>query len=194
MPKALAKDPATLRRAVATFSSPWGCTPQGHLICAPEKGPTAMARRGHRQPSPSSVPRSASCPGAASNSVRDGPPAITQTSIAGVQLGRMPSYYKDLRGGWQARVLSEPGFPPSPCLRLTRRKSPCTSRSRTASPHHHYLEPGLSDGSRDRPVLDGRGDEEGLRGRRPTLVERHLTRREEGVPMGRRQQPHFRDL
>lgn len=41
----------------------------------------------------------------------DGPPAITQTSIAGATLGHMPSYYKDRFGGWQARVLSEPGFP-----------------------------------------------------------------------------------
>jgi predicted Ser/Thr protein kinase len=41
----------------------------------------------------------------------DGPPDITQTSIAGAALGHMPSYYKKLLGGWQARVLSEPGFP-----------------------------------------------------------------------------------
>ena len=47
---------------------------------------------------------------------QSGSPAITQTSIAGVQLGRMPSYYKDLLGGWQARVLSEPGFPSFPSL------------------------------------------------------------------------------
>ena len=43
--------------------------------------------------------------------VREGPPAITQTSIAGAALGHMPSYYKNLFGGWQASVLSEPGFP-----------------------------------------------------------------------------------
>ena len=45
------------------------------------------------------------------DSPQSGSPTITQTSIAGVQLGRMPSYYKDRLGGWQARVLSEPGFP-----------------------------------------------------------------------------------
>ena len=45
------------------------------------------------------------------NSGRDGPPAITQSSIAGATLGRMQSYYKTHFGGWQARVLSETGFP-----------------------------------------------------------------------------------
>ena len=45
------------------------------------------------------------------NQVRGGPPAITQNSIAGARLGRMPSYYKKRFGGWQARVLSEPDFP-----------------------------------------------------------------------------------
>jgi Protein kinase domain len=49
------------------------------------------------------------------NSARDGPPEITQNSIAGATLGRMPSYYKKRFDGWQARVLSGPplgpGFP-----------------------------------------------------------------------------------
>jgi Protein kinase domain len=45
------------------------------------------------------------------DSARTGPPAITQNSIAGATLGRMQSYYKKRFGGWQARVLSEPGFP-----------------------------------------------------------------------------------
>ncbi len=43
----------------------------------------------------------------------------------------------------------------------------------TSRPHHDNLEQGLSDGSRDRPVLDGRGDEGGLRGRRAAVAERH---------------------
>ena len=45
------------------------------------------------------------------NSARDGPPAITQTSIAGATLGHMQSYYKKRFGGWQARMLPKPGFP-----------------------------------------------------------------------------------
>jgi serine/threonine-protein kinase len=43
--------------------------------------------------------------------VRGGPPAITQTSIAGATLGHMPSYYRKLFGGSQPRELTEPGFP-----------------------------------------------------------------------------------
>jgi hypothetical protein len=45
------------------------------------------------------------------NEVREGPPAITQTSIAGATLGHMPSYYRKLFGGSQPRELSEPGYP-----------------------------------------------------------------------------------
>jgi serine/threonine-protein kinase len=45
------------------------------------------------------------------NEVREGPPAITQTSIAGATLGHMPSYYRKLFGGSQPRELTEPGFP-----------------------------------------------------------------------------------
>ena len=94
-------------------------------------------------------------------------------SIAGAKLGHMPSYYKEPFGGWQARVLSEPGFP-SFAFHGTRGRRVLPGRW-TAGPHHHYLEQGLSDGSRDRPMLDGRGDEGGLRRRRATVVERHLT-------------------
>lgn len=42
---------------------------------------------------------------------RGGRPAITQTSIAGARLGRMPAYYKELLGGWRAQELTEPDFP-----------------------------------------------------------------------------------
>jgi serine/threonine-protein kinase len=45
------------------------------------------------------------------NQERDGPPAITQTSIAGARLGRKPSYYKKRFVYWQDRVLSGPNFP-----------------------------------------------------------------------------------
>ena len=110
LPKALAKDPEERYASCAELI--------GACRAALQERPVSHRRTGRRRWLAAALVIVAAI-GASigivlnrgTNSARDGPPEITQTSIAGATLGHMPSYYKDRFGGWQARVLSEPGFP-----------------------------------------------------------------------------------
>jgi hypothetical protein len=125
-----------------------------------------------------------------SDSTSAGPPAITQTSIAGAKLGLTAAAYKTRFGGWRAETLTEPKFPAlvfqDPQIgRLLSGEGP-------EGEHHHDLEQGVPHHQRDWPLLDRPRDEEGLRRWGPTIVGGHLTRQENRMGIHGRQEPALR--
>ena len=121
-----------------------------------------------------------------------GAPAITQTSIAGVGLGRPKAFYQQHFGGYKELVLTEwePADPrthvrPAPDRRVLPRRS-------RASRHHHHLDQGAPHGGRNRALLDDRRAEAGIR-RRPCTRTR-TSPAGSGASLGRRSEPDVRRL
>ena len=121
-----------------------------------------------------------------------GSPAITQTSIAGVAArspeGVLPAAVRRLQGARADGV----GARDSQGSRSVSLKSGSTSARTPSSGHHHHVEQRSPDGCRDRPLLDDRRAEAGLRRVRAAESAWTLAGREDGAPVGCRSEPDVR--